>query len=281
MKTTIVLAAALAGALLLPASALSQESPRRPSEGPTHSFAFGAGITDYRVRDNYLSPVAFGGSLLALGASYRRETAHSRQAIETSFASGTIKSAAQPRDVTPYDGSISYAYLRSLRPPGGGFPLALLAGVGVSSFLTWTDFNATDPATGYTFFDRSWYWSHALDAHLLADYGLAGGRHLALRVSAPVVRLVSRPENGHAFNASNASVMRNLLHAATGGSVVALWESPVVEWQLEFQQPIGARVGLRIGYAFQNASSETPLPLRMYTNRVTVSLVLLGGAPRP
>jgi hypothetical protein len=275
--TNLLLASALAATVLRPALGRSQDDAPEGSASPTRSFAFSAGATQERIRDNYLSPVAFHGSLLSLGASYRSESPRARQSIELAFSSGGIDSATQPRDVRQYVGSASYAYLRPLRSPGGsGRGVALFAGAGASSFVAWTDFDATDPI-GYTFYDRSWYWSHALDVQILAEYRFTGWRRLSAGLSSPALRLVSRPENGHDFNARNAEVIRGFMHAATGGSLVAPWENPVLVCQLEYEQPIASRFDLRIGYAFRKIASDTPLPMRAYANGLTASLAWNRG----
>jgi hypothetical protein len=275
--TASLLGIALAATLSTPSPATSQAAPGDAAEGPTRAFGVSAGLTSLHVRDDYLSPESYGGSLASAGLSYRRETSAVRQALELSFVTGRVSSAVQPCDVHEYVGSFSYAWLRSLRSGRGGFPLALLAGAGVSSYAMWTDFDASDPASGYTYFDRSWYWSHALDVHALAEYRFSERRRLSVRLTSPVVRLVSRPQNGHQFNPGNVKVMGNFLRAATGGTAFAIWNDPVLQWRLEYLQPIGPRVDLRIGYLFQNASADAPLPLRMYTNGVTASLVWRRG----
>jgi hypothetical protein len=240
----------------------------------TNAVALSATLSDFHLRDDYLSPVAFHGALPGATISYYRSTVRSRQAIELHFATGSINSSAQRRDIRQYLGSLSFSYGRRIRSSEGRrVPLALFLGGGISSFASKTDLEATDQTSQYTFYDQSWYWSHALDLQVLAEYRMAHRRQLTARLTSPLLRLVSRPENAHYFNSENAEVIDDFLSAATSGSLTTFWESPVLALQLDYRHPVGSSADLEIGYRFRYTAADRPLELRMYSNTFRAGIV--------
>jgi hypothetical protein len=193
--------------------------------------------------------------------------------VEVQAVVGSLSAGAASRVARQHLGSISLAYLRRLHGGDGtGRSLALYVGGGISSSVANTNYDVTDRSAGYTFYDQSWYWSHSLDLQLFARYGAAHRSRLSLHGAGSLLRLVSRPENAHYFNARNARVIHHFLSAATMGSLTPGWDSPVLTLQLDYRHPLGRQIALAIGYDFSYASAHQPLPLRMYRNGVRAGL---------
>lgn len=279
-SVTSSLGALAAAAFLLPASCLCQGPSSGATEGTAHSLGAARSLTSVHMKDEYLSPLIYRGWIPTAALTARRSTTSSRQELQLSFGVGHIDSRLLPRDVTEHLGALTYAYMRALRTgASAGSSLALFLGGGVSSRVSQTDFDATDHTTGYTYYDRSWYWSHALDLDLEAEYQISERRAAVARLTAPVVRLVSRPKNGHDLNTSNAHVIRDFLSAAKGGTAVGLWQDPALGCRVSYRQNLGARTSFEVGYTFEYAASSTPMRLRMYTEGFQVTLTVGNRSP--
>lgn len=265
-----------AAALFLPVTALAQGAPARPAGGVARSLGVTLSLTSVHMKDEYLSPLIYRGWIPSAAVSAWRSAASSRQELYLSFGVGHIDSHTLPRDVSEHLGELTYTYMRAVgTATAAGARTAIFVGGGVSSTMSFTDFDATDPSSGYTYFDRSWYWSHALNVEAEAEYRAGGRGRLVAHFSAPVVRLVSRPKNGHDFNASNARVIHGVLNAARPGPAVGLWQDPAMACRLAYRQRLGTRGSLEVGYAFAYATSSTPMALHMYTEGFHVGLAMV------
>ena len=259
---------ALLGSLAVPHAARCQSGSRAAS-----AVGLSLGLTGFHQRDEYLSPVTYGGTILSAALTYERRAARSLFTAEVTFAQGAINSAALPRDVIQHVGRVAVAQLGALGGADAGpRPLTVFVGGGLSSFGSITEFRATDPRSGYSYTDASWYWSHNLDLALRGEYR-GRSRLFALTLTAPVVRLVSRPANGKFFNADNARVYDHWLNAMTGGRLELPWDDLALSGEAEYRQPLGHRLQLRAAYAFGCASSGRPLAMGMYMNRLLVGLL--------
>lgn len=224
--------------------------------------------------DEYLSPIIFGGMMLSSRVSYQLKLAHATHTGDIRFSIGSLDSDLQPREVTQYVLYVSYSFLHALRAWDiAGRPLQFSLGTGLSSFATVTDFNTVDKFGNYTYSDESWYWSHALNLHLRGKYLLAESRSLSLQLTTPVVRLVSRPENGHDSNSKNAEVRDNYLNAAKQGESEFLWDNLVLLCEIEYRQRLSDHFDLRGAYWFGYASSDKPLAMGMYMNDFLVGIL--------
>ena len=172
--------------------------------------------------------------------------------------------------------SLSYSFVHSLTTwEVGGSPLEVFLGGGVSSFAMNTDFNTADE-TGYVKLDQSWYWSHSLNLVLCGEYRIAEGKSLALQCAAPVVALVSRPENGHRLSQNNMDVIEDFTKSATQGKIEYLWSSFVLFTDVEYRQSISNKFQLIALYRFGYVSSNKPdsmLGSDAYMNNLTVGIV--------
>jgi len=270
VKTRTALASlAAAVAITLPARGSCQDAAR-----PASALGFSVGVADFHQRDEYLAPAAYRGTDLAGSVLFERRTARTVLAIEATASVGGINSAALPRDVEQYVARLSVAVLRALGDPDRpGRRLTLYAGGGVSTFGAITDFKATDAVYGYSYGDMSWYWSHSADLRARAEYRTAA-RGLAIEVTSPMIRLVSRPENGKAYNARNERIIAAWPKAITGGRMEFVWSRLAVSGRVEYRQQLGGRTRVRVAYDFAYASSDRPLPLGMYLNQLVVGLLL-------
>ncbi len=258
---------ALAASLLVPFAARAQEATvsRRV-------LAIELGRSGFHQRDQNLSPVTFRGGLLSGGVMLEARSATTLWGFAASYGAGHINSAVLPRDVYQHVARASLTFLREVKPAGSqGDGLSFFAGGGLSSFGAITDLRATDPATAYSYRDWSWYWSHDLDVSGRAQL-TTGGRTLALQASVPVVRLVSRPNNGKDYDGDNAWVSASWPRAMVRGKAEYFWSRPALAGEAELRQRLGPHVQLQAKYEFTYASAEKPVPFGMYMNRFMVGL---------
>jgi hypothetical protein len=258
---------ALVVSVLFPLSALAQQATVSG-----RVLAVELGRSGFHQRDQNLSPVAFRGGLPSVGIMLEARATRAIWAFAASYGSGHINSAVLPREVYQHVARASLTWLRELSPArstGDGF--SFLAGGGLSTFGAITDLRAIDPATGYSYRDWSWYWSHNLDMAARAQLSL-GGRTLALHVSAPILRLVSRPNNGKDYDGDNAWVSASWPRALLHGKPEYFWSRPAFSGEADIRQRLSGRLQLRATYSFTYASAERPAPLGLYMNRITVGL---------
>jgi hypothetical protein len=241
-----------------------------------HALGASVGVNDFHIKDEYLSPIIFSGLTLSSRVSYQLQLPKTRHAIAVMFSVGSIDSDIQPRDVTQYVGYVSYSFTREFkRSQIAGRPLKLSLGSGLSTFASTTDFIAKDKTWDYQFADESWYWYHAANLHLRGDYQFSQSQCLSLQITSPLARLVTRPENGHYFNASNANVLDNFWNAASGGEMEFLWDNFALFSEFEYRQSLNNRLDLRATYWFGYASSSRPfkmLSTGFYMNQFLVGI---------
>jgi hypothetical protein len=251
----------------------SEQACEQPQQESVHSLGFGIGINEFHARDEYLSPYIFSGTMFTSMLSYQLKTEHFRHAIVATYSTGHPNSDIQPREVTERIGSLSYSLARTLDVEYvAGNPLEVSLGTGISSFASHTTFDAIDVTSNYAYLDRSWYWSHSLNLLFRGEYQFAGHSGLSLQVTMPVFRLVSRPANGHEFNEKNAEVIDDFLKAAGKGTSEFFWDNLVLMCEVGYTQRISDHLGFRAGFQFDYTSSDRPLPLGMYMNRLLIGL---------
>ena len=265
MISTRLLSFAVAAALLLPGTAACQRA--------STTVGLSLGVTDYHQRDVSLSSAAFRGAIASAEATFERRAGRTLLAFDGSYGEGHIGSDALPRDVRQHAGRFSLALLRAVRVSDlDGRGLTLLAGGGVSSLGSVTDVFARDAATGYAYWDWSYFWAHSLD--LAGRAQLSGSRRsLALHVTASATRLVSRPNNGKDYNAENARVSESWPRSILRGSPEYAWNHPVVFARGEYRQRLGPRLQLQATWAFTFASTTRRQPIGVYANRLLLGLL--------
>ena len=240
----------------------------------TGFFGVSLGINDFHEKDKYLSHLPFRGIIFASGISYQLATESSRHRIDGFFSTGNLNTDLPSRDLTQYVGSFSYSFVHTIASSElAGHPLEFFVGGGVSSFVANTDFVAPDEWNPY--YDQSWYWSHSLNLILRSEYHVGERSSFAVEFSMPMVRFVSRPDNGHWLSSKNGEVSDNFLNAAGQGKIEYVWENLVLLTSLEYRMPLSERVDFRGSYQFGYVSSDRPHPeisMGMYMNRFLVGI---------
>ena len=265
-------------ALALAAAAPAASSAQAPLPPASRALGLTFGVADFHQRDEYLAPATYAGAMLAAGIGYERRGARTLLDVEAAATFGRTDSPTLPRDVHQYTGRVAVTLLRALGAAGDtGRRLRLYAGGGLTALASVTDFKTRDLAYGGTSYgDASWYWSRSLDLVARAEYRL-GRRAVALQLSVPALRLVSRPETGKFFPGGKPRVAASVLGAVVAGSPEAPWENPVLFGRAEVRQGLGGGGGgglvLRAVYDFSYVSSDRPLPLGMYCNAFQVGVL--------
>lgn len=262
--------------LVIPVLVLCQDEPlSKPElEDFKHSLGVSIGINDFHLKDKYLSPSIYRGKLFSSSVSYQLKLERIRHEVEARINNGRINSDELPRDVTQFVGYLSYSFAYAIDSWNlGNHELTVFLATGLSTFAAFTDFNITEKMSHNTLDDLSWYWSHAINLHLRAEYHLAERTSLALQLTMPAARLVSRPVNGHHFADKNDEVSNNFLSAAKQGKPEFLWDNFVLQCKMESRQQLSKHFDIQGTFWFGYASSDRPLPLGMYMNNLLVGLL--------
>ena len=248
------------------------QDPEPTSPGDSESrLSASLGLNDFHLKDEYLAPEIIRGNIFASRLSLDFSSAVDVHAIDATFSHGSPASHYQERQITQNIGSLSYSYLHAVDTwEIAGLPLKFLLGGGVSSFVANTDYNAYDTPTSSKSYDQAWYWSHALDLHAEADVRLAERSTITVRLTTPLVRLVSRPENGHYLSSANQKVYENFFRAFSRGKPEFAWENLVLMGEVRYSNRWSDRFGIHGSYIFGYAATDRPLEMAMYSNQVLV-----------
>ena len=253
--------------LAFPFIVLCQDEQLNEGRNINNSLSILSGINELHYRDEYLSPYNYSAVMFTAASTYTLRTGPYYHSINAFFSTGHPSSEQQTRDVTEYAGNLSYLIsLMVLNTTIFDNSFQLLPGAGISSFFTSTNFDASDDQYDYTFYDRSWYWSHSLSLSLSGVYALSGNSSISLQAAFPLFSLISRPENSHNFNDKNAKVIDNFFTAAGQGRSEFLWNDLVLLLEAGYARPISDHFDFRVLYRFSYGSSDRPLPLKMYMN---------------
>jgi hypothetical protein len=240
---------------------------------PVHSIGFITGVNSFHFRDEYISPYIFSKMIFASGLSYHADTKRFNQSVDAFFSVGHPLSKIQPRDVTEQIGSLSYKIIHVFDEVHiSGNPLDLSLGAGITSFISNTDFIGRDERYNYEWPEQSWYCSNSLNLILRSDYRLSSKKSLFAEFTIPIFQLVSRPENGHAFNDNNVKVIDRFINAELQGKPEFIWQNISIRCEAGYRQPLGKNCIFNLGYVFYYAHSERPLPYRMYMNQFLTGL---------
>jgi hypothetical protein len=250
--------------------------PLSLSESSENGLALRIGINDFHVRDHYLSPFSYQGRLFSSSLSYQLKLEHTRHAVDFGFSTGHTESDAQSQEATQYVGGASYAFMVSLHTwDVAERQLELFVGTGLSTFFATTDIVTPESITWYGPTDKTWYWSHNLDVHLVGEMCLADRQSVSATLSMPVFRLVSRPEVSHNFSTRNIQVRDNFLEAAKGGRSEFFWSNLDLFFQIEYRQRLNDHFDIRGTYSFAYSFSDWPLSMGMYMNNFLAGIVWL------
>ena len=231
-----------------------------------------AGVSDFHIKDRYLSPFTYGGLMFASRLTCEIPAGDAVHIIAASYSIGSPTSSRQTRDVTEATGTLSYTFL--YRVTGwtiAGRELMASLGGGASSFVANTDFDTHD-SFGAPYHDQSWLWTHSFNAAVRLEFQAWEGNSVTFDCTVPVVSLSSRPANGHWMSAENIRVGDNFFRAALHGHPVYPWESLVMFTRLSWREHVGENFALRGSYEFTYASSDVPISMGMYANTVLVGL---------
>ncbi len=255
--------------------------PQRDSlvlpQEPASSLILRAGLNDYHLLDKYLSPFIYNGIIFVSDLSFQVKGKNSDHTVKLLFSTGKISSNDQPGHISPYIGYISYAYTHAIDSWNVfGEPLQFNIGAGLSSFFEYLTLRTDSKTTNSIYYDDSWYVSHAINLHLYGKYNLDEQRSVSLLITTPIIRLITRPSNGHYFNQANTEIIdENKLKILSGGRLEFLWDNLVLLTEIKYQTPISDRFNFHTEYIFGYASSDKPaslLSLGTYMNNFLVGI---------
>lgn len=256
--------------LFLWISANSQDISPLPGQNTQsrRSVGLAAGVCDFHLLDQYLSPYIFSGSMFSSRLSFQLQARRILHRVDLSYSYGHPDSEIQPRDVTENIGYLSYSLSEAIDEAHiAGNPLILSFGAGVSFFISNTNFIGADKKYSYKWEEQSWYCSNSLDLHFNGEYQTSGKNSFFLQLTLPAWSLISRPENGHIYNAENRRVIFHFLNAELQGKPAFFWEQMAIKSEIGFRQLITSNCRLNLNYQFLYASSDRPMDLKMYMNQ--------------
>lgn len=256
--------------LLLWITANSQVIKQLPEQKlqPRRSLGFAIGVNDFHLLDRYLSPYIFSCNMFSSRLSFQLQAKRVLHRFDVSYSYGHPDSKIQPRDVTQNIGCFAYSLSKVVKVARiAGQPLRLSLGAGVSSFTSSTDFVGVDKSNSYKWAEQSWYCSNSMDLHFNSEYQTSNKNSLFLHLTLPAWSLISRPENGHVYNAQNSKVILHFLNAELQGKPAFLWEQRTMSSEIGFRQEIMSHCKLNLNYRFHYASSDRPLAFKMYMNQ--------------
>ncbi len=227
---------------------------------PKHGLTIAIGADNFHIKDEYISPLIYRGTVFSVAALYRVAGETTRQTIEADFSTGTLTSAPRQFDAQHYIGALSYTVLFRLHETEAfGLPVGFFGGGGIGSTFWISDYST--PATLQPNGRGDGYLVHGVALAARAEAGLGSGRLLALQASSPVLRLVSRPEYGVVSNRSD-----DYLYALEHPYTEYFWENPVVQFQAEYSQPVSDSFDFDAVYRFGFNRCDEPLPMSAFSN---------------
>ncbi len=255
----------------------SQNDSLTSLQESTSSLGLKAGINDFHLRDKYLSPYIYNSVIFVSEISYQLKKKKSGHTVQLLFSTGKITSDNQAGHISPYIGYISYAYTHAVDSWNVfGKPLQFNIGAGLSSYFEYLTLQTESKTSNSIYYDDSWYVSHAVNLHLFGEFKLGERKYFSLLITSPIVRLVTRPGNGHYLNQNNMEIIdENKLKALSGGKLEFLWNSLALITEIKFQTPINDQFNFHTTYMFGYASSNEPaslLSLGMYMNNFLVGV---------
>ena len=247
----------------------NEQLPRQSKKGFIQSLGFSVGVNDFHLLDQYLSPYIFTKTFISSQVTYQLKTVRYQHTIDFSYCSGHPNSTVQPRDVTQKIGTLSYSLLRVIgEKQMKGNPIELSLGGGVSSLIANTNFIAIDKQNSYQYFDQSWYCSNSINLLLRSEYLSSERNSFSLQFTQPLFLIVSRPQNGHGFNQQNAKVIHNFPRVLTQGKPEFIWNNIVIASLIGYKHQLSNRCNLNVNYLFNYVTSDRPVALQMYMNRI-------------
>jgi len=231
------------------------------------------GLTDFHIKDKYLSPLPFRGTFFTGTISFESKLLNTRHMVELFYSHGKPSPDNQVFNVNQNVGSISYSFLMNAGALNTGVsPINIFLGGGISSFVMNSDL-VTNSKQGLGYFiDQGWYWSHSLNLNAEGEYLFSDKNILSIQFQIPVFKVVTRPSNGHWMSTKNQKVLNNFLNAAGGGKGEFLWKNFVLLYKIEYEQILNQRLGLKISYRFNYATSQTPFSMDMYMNNFLIGI---------
>ncbi|OGU34934.1 MAG: hypothetical protein A2068_00830 [Ignavibacteria bacterium GWB2_35_6b] len=260
-----------------PSQIVCQTSEDSTSGAAKYSVGANIGISDFHIKDEYLSPDVMKGILFASEISFKSKLKKNIHAVDIFFSKGNTNSDIHELELTQYAVGISYSFLYSIHSfDAGEFPVELSLGAGVSSIVMNTDYITKSLIANGKNYDQSWYWSHSLNFLIHCDYSFSKDQSLSVQLTAPVFKIVSRPANGHWLDERNQEVLNDSFYnAATQGSPEFIWDNFALYCAVNYNHKIKDNIDLSFGYRFNFVSSNTPLSMKSYTNNLLIGLNFL------
>ncbi len=225
------------------------------------------GINDFHLRDEYLSPYSYNGSLFSSAIKYKLKFTKSEHIVNIGFSTGDIDSDSRSLNASQYFGAASYSFYYSLnRFEIHKQQMEIFIGTGLSTSFIKTDIVTPESITWYGSNDITWYWSYDINFHLKSDYGFSSRDNVSVQLSMPLVSWVSRPDYGHNFSKRNIEVSNDFLNAASGAKQQFLWDNFTLLIGFEYTHLIYETLSLKGNYYFVYASDSAPLDMKMYMN---------------
>jgi len=241
---------------------------------PVSSINAAAGLNNFHIKDEYLSPYIFGGSVFSSELSYKINLDRQRHECDIYFSTGNISSEKWAKELKLYTGKLSYSYFQSVKNwTNNNSQIELFLGIGVSSFAQFSVLPTSQDITWYGTSDKSWYWSHSTDIHLFSEYRFADGKTVSFQISLPFLRFISRPDYSHNFSYRNYSVSNSFFHAGDKGKAEYLWENKVINCKIKYQLPLRDYLNLQCSYSFSYLANDSTLPVAMYNNNFAAGLI--------
>jgi hypothetical protein len=225
------------------------------------------GINDFHLRDEYLSPYSYNGTLYSAAIKYQLKLTKSEHFINIGFSNGDVDSDSRTLKASQYFGTASYSFYYSLsRFEIQKQQMEIFIGIGLSTSFIKTDVVTPESITWFGPTDITWYWSHDINFHLKSDYKFSLRNNISVQLSIPLVSWVSRPDYGHNFSKRNIDVSNDFLNAASGAKRQFLWDNFTLLIGFEYRRLIYETLSLKGNYYFIYASDSAPLDMKMYMN---------------
>ena len=260
--------------LIIPAGLFGQESLNTEPDAQQYFLGVKLGVNDFHAKDNYISPDIYHGKLFSADISFRAQSKKFTHEAELFYSIGKPALAEESPNINQNIASLSYTLFYNVKMLKiNGSPLRLELGTGLSSFVMNSDFilNGMYGLGKYT--DQAWYWSHSLNLFTRGEYSISEDQEALIQIGMPILRLVSRPVNGHWMSGKNQEVLLNsFFNAATGGKMEFFTERLVINCYLRYTYKLNNGLNICGSYGFNFISSNDPLPMKSYMNVFLIGL---------
>lgn len=233
-----------------------------------YNLGIALGVNNLHLKDEYLSPAVFRGNMFATTVNLGIQKNKYLHEIACYFSAGNPELENHSPDVSQKIVQLSYSYLYNVCNNNFmGNPYSLTLGAGLSTFVANSYVIMNSSNTNSELKDQAWYWRHAVNILAGGKIQLSESNSMSARLTIPVFKMVSRPENGHWLNEKNKKVIDDsFFYAAQGGRGEFIWDSFNISCNISFVRKIDEKIAFRGTYLVGFISSNRPLPLKMLSN---------------